>query len=120
MEFRQVAKARPGDRVAILSPSFAAPVVAPAIHEQAMRRLTEITGLAPVEYPTTRQFQAPAADRAADVNAAFADPAIRAVLSTVGGEEQVTVIPHLESSHVLHDPKPFFGFSDNTNILNWL
>ena len=30
------AKARPGDRVAVLSPSFAAPGVAPAVHEQAM------------------------------------------------------------------------------------
>ena len=48
------AKARPGDRVAILSPSFAAPGVAPAVHEQAMRRLTDLTGLVPVEYPTTR------------------------------------------------------------------
>lgn len=120
MEFRQVPKARPGDKVAILSPSFAAPAVAPAIHEQAMRRLTETTGLIPVEYPTTRQLGASAADRAADVNAAFADPEIRAVLSTIGGEDQITVVPHLESSHVLHDPKPFLGYSDNTNILNWL
>ena len=32
-------KARPGDKVAVLSPSFAAPAVAPEVHEQAMRRL---------------------------------------------------------------------------------
>ncbi len=51
-------KASPGDRVAVLSPSFAAPGVAPAIHEQAMRRLTEVTGLIPVEYATTRQVGA--------------------------------------------------------------
>ncbi|HEY1574604.1 MAG TPA: hypothetical protein VGG05_24950 [Pseudonocardiaceae bacterium] len=36
-------KPRPGDQVAVLSPSFAAPGVAPAVHEQAMRRLTELT-----------------------------------------------------------------------------
>lgn len=120
MVFRHVPKAQPGDKIAILSPSFAAPAVAPAIHEQAMRRLTETTGLTPVEYPTTRQLGASAADRAADVNAAFADPEIRAILSTIGGDDQITVVPHLESSHVLHDPKPFLGHSDNTNILNWL
>ena len=48
------AKARPGDRVAVLSPSFAAPGAAPAVHEQAMQRLEHLTGLVPVEYPTTR------------------------------------------------------------------
>ena len=54
-----------GDRVAVLSPAFAAPAAGPAIHEQAMRRLTEATGLVPVEYPTTRRLDAPAADPAA-------------------------------------------------------
>ena len=68
-------KARAGDRVAVLSPSFAAPAVAPAVHEQAMRRLTEVTGLVPVEYPTTRRVGADPRDRAADLLAAFGDPA---------------------------------------------
>ena len=113
-------KAAPGDRVAVLSPSFAAPGYAPAIHEQAMRRLTEVTGLIPVEYPTTRQLGAPAKDRAADFNAALADPSIRAILASIGGEDQITVVPHLNADLARRDPKPFLGYSDNTNILNWL
>src|SRR5205823_3152466 len=113
-------KAQPGDRVAILSPSFAAPGVASAVHEQAMRRLTEVTGLVPVEYPTTRRVGASPRDRAADVNAAFADPEIRAVLATIGGEDQITVVPHLDPGLVRADPKPFLGYSDNTNLLSWL
>ena len=84
-------KARPGDRVAIVSPSFAAPAVAPEVHEQGVRRLVELTGLVPVEYPTTRQLDAPAADRARDLNAAFADPSIRAIVATIGGDDQITV-----------------------------
>ena len=114
------AKARPGDRVAVLSPSFAAPGVAPAVHEQAMRRLAELTGLVPVEYPTTRLVGADPRARAADLNAAFADPGIRAVLATIGGEDQITVVPHLDGDLVRADPKPFLGYSDNTNILCWL
>ena len=70
----QPPKARPGDRVAVLSPSFAAAGAFPAVHEQAMRRLTEVTGLIPVEYPTTREVGASPQARAADLNAAFADP----------------------------------------------
>ncbi|MFZ0160865.1 MAG: S66 peptidase family protein [Kineosporiaceae bacterium] len=113
-------KARPGDRVAVLSPAFAAPAVAPAIHEQAMRRLAELTGLVPVEYPTTRRLKSSPVDRAADLNAAFADPSIRAILATIGGEDQITVIPHLEALAVRADPKPFVGYSDNTNLHHWL
>lgn len=113
-------KARPGDRVAVLSPSFAAPAVGPAVHERAMERLTELTGLVPVEYPTTRRLGAYPRDRAADLMAAFADPSIRAVLATVGGDDQVRVVGHLDPEVARADPKPFLGYSDNTNLLAWL
>ncbi len=113
-------KARPGDHIAVLSPSFAAAGAFPAVHEQAMRRLTEVTGLVPVEYPTTRQVGATPAARAADVDAAFADPQIRAILAVVGGDDQITVIPHLDADLARADPKPFLGTSDNTNLHHWL
>jgi muramoyltetrapeptide carboxypeptidase LdcA involved in peptidoglycan recycling len=116
---RHPRKATAGDAVAIVSPSFAAPEFFPAVHEQAMRRLTEITGLVPVEYATTRRNSTPQ-ERAGDLNAAFADPSVRAVLSVTGGDDQITVIPHLDPALVKNDPKPFLGYSDNTNILNWL
>ena len=85
-----------------------------------MRRLAEVTGLVPVEYPTTRQLGASPEDRARDLNAAFADPQIRAVIATVGGEDQITVIGHLDADAVRADPKPFLGYSDNTNLHQWL
>ena len=44
---RSPRKASIGDKVAVVSPSFAAPAIAPAVHEQAMRRLAETTGLVP-------------------------------------------------------------------------
>ena len=113
-------KARPGEHIAVLSPSFAAAGAFPAVHEQAMRRLTEVTGLIPVEYPTTRAVGATPLARAADINAAFADPRIRAVLAVIGGEDQITAIPHLDAELARRDPKPFLGTSDNTNIHHWL
>jgi muramoyltetrapeptide carboxypeptidase LdcA involved in peptidoglycan recycling len=112
-------KARPGDAVAIVSPSFAAPEFFPDVHEQAMRRLTESTGLIPVEYPSTRRSSSPQ-DRARDINEAFGDSSVRAVLAVIGGEDEITVVPHLDPAPVQADPKPFLGYSDNTNILNWL
>ncbi len=109
-----------GDKVAILSPSFAAPGAFRAVHDQAMERLREVTGLVPVEYPTTRELGAAPQDRARDFNAALADPDIRAILSTIGGEDQIRVIPHLDPKLLRTDPKIFLGYSDNTNLHNWL
>ncbi|MFI6883605.1 S66 peptidase family protein [Streptosporangium canum] len=109
-----------GDRVAVVSPSFAAPGMFPAVHELAMRRLRDEFGLEPVEYPTTRRLGATAQDRAADLMDAFADPGIRAVLATIGGDDQLSVLPFLDPAVVAANPKPFVGYSDNTNLLNWL
>jgi muramoyltetrapeptide carboxypeptidase LdcA involved in peptidoglycan recycling len=113
-------KARPGDHIAVVSPSFAAAGAYRAVHEQAMRRLAEVTGLVPVEYPTTRTVGAAPQARAADINAAFADPEIRGILAVIGGEDQITVVPHLDADLARADPKPFLGTSDNTNLHHWL
>ncbi len=113
-------KLKPGDRVAIVSPSWAGPGVYPAVHEQAMRRVREELGLEPVEFPTTRATGSSPGERAADLMAAYADPTIRAVFASIGGDDQITVLPHLDPAPFRADPKPFFGYSDNTNLLNWL
>lgn len=113
-------KPGPGARVAIVSPSFAAPGRYPAVHDLATRRLRDELGVEPVEYPTTGRLDASPEDRAADLVAAFSDPEIGAVMATVGGEDQITVLPHLDAGAIAASPKPYFGYSDNTNLLNWL
>jgi muramoyltetrapeptide carboxypeptidase LdcA involved in peptidoglycan recycling len=113
-------KPRPGDRVAVVSPSAGLPAEFPQVYERGLRRLREDIGLEPVEYPTTRVLGAAPRDRARDLCAAFADPTITAVLATIGGDDQVTVLPHLDDAVLRANPKPFFGFSDNTCLLNHL
>lgn len=119
VEFLNPPKVNEGDKIAVLSPSFAAPAVAPEVHEQGMVRLQSITGLIPVEYPTTRRLGATPSARAADFNAALRDRQIRAILTTIGGDDQIRVIPHLDPQALLHDPKIFLGYSDNTNLHQW-
>jgi muramoyltetrapeptide carboxypeptidase LdcA involved in peptidoglycan recycling len=60
------------------------------------------------------------ADRAADLHAAFADPDIKAVICSIGGDSQITVLPHLDADVLRANPKPFFGYSDATNLLTYL
>ena len=59
-------------------------------------------------------------ERADDLHAAFADPDIKAVIATIGGDDQITVLKHLGDDLVKANPKPYFGHSDNTNLLVWL
>lgn len=110
----------PGDRVAILSPSWAGPGAFPAVHEQALRVVRDQLGVEPVEFPTTRQVGAPARERARDLMAAFRDESITAVLASIGGDDQLTVLAHLDPEVFVAHPKRFVGYSDNTNFLNYL
>jgi muramoyltetrapeptide carboxypeptidase LdcA involved in peptidoglycan recycling len=113
-------KPRPGDRVAVLSPSAGLPAIFPGVYEQGLGRLRDELDLRPVEFPTTRTMNADPRARAADIHAAFADPTITAVLATIGGDDEITVLRHLDAELLRANPKPFFGFSDNTNLLTVL
>lgn len=87
---QKLQKLRQGDKVAILSPSFAAPRKWPHVYELGLKRPQEDFGLVPVEYPTTAQLGASAAERSQDLIAAFEDPEIKAVIASIGGDDQVT------------------------------
>ena len=113
-------KLAPGDQVAIVSPSWAGAGVFPLVHERGLTALRDELGLIPVEFPTTRQVGASAQERARDLNAAFADPEIKAVMAVIGGDDQLTVLPYLDADIIGANPKAYFGYSDNTNLLNYL
>lgn len=114
------AKPKPGDRVAVVSPSAGLPERFPQPFELGLTRLREEFGLIPVEYPTTRKLGACPADRAADLHAAFGDPDIKAVITSIGGEDEIRVLPHLDADLIRANPKPFLGYSDNTCLLAYL
>ncbi|MFD0555940.1 muramoyltetrapeptide carboxypeptidase LdcA involved in peptidoglycan recycling [Stackebrandtia endophytica] len=113
-------KVAPGDRVAILSPAAGLPGILPLPFDLGLKRLAEDFDLVPVEYPTTRRMGSTAADRAADLHAAFADPTITAVICSIGGDDSITVLPHLDPEIFRANPKPFFGFSDCSTLLAFL
>jgi muramoyltetrapeptide carboxypeptidase LdcA involved in peptidoglycan recycling len=113
-------RARRGDRVAIVSPSSQTASEFPAVVDLGLQRLREEFELEPVEYPTTRAEEASPQERAADLHAAFADPDTTAVIATIGGDDEIKVLRHLDPDVFRAHPKPFFGYSDNTNLLLYL
>lgn len=55
-------------------------------------------------------------ERAADINAMFANPAIDAVCCTRGGYGSAQIIRHLDFDTIGQNPKIFTGFSDITSL----
>lgn len=113
-------KLQKGDKVAILSPSFAAPGRWPHVYELGLQRIREIFELEPVEFPATKKIGASTEERTSDLVNAFEDKNIKAVISSLGGDDQITYIKNLPKEPFINNPKPFFGYSDNTHFENFL
>lgn len=113
-------KLKKGDKVAILSPSFAAPGKWPHVYEVGLTRLKEVFGLEPVEFPATKKLGASKEERTKDLIAAFEDKEIKGVISSLGGDDQITYIKNLPKEPFVNNPKPYFGYSDSTHFMNFL
>jgi muramoyltetrapeptide carboxypeptidase len=107
---------QPGDAVMLVSPS------GPTNPERLDRGLELIAdwGLravpGPHAYDRSGYLAGSDADRAADLNAAFADPRIRGVLCTRGGYGAQRMVDAIDMAAVRRDPKVVAGFSDITAL----
>lgn len=61
---------------------------------------------------------APIASRVADLEAAFADESVDAILTTIGGVNCNELLPFLDFDLIARHPKIFCGYSDTTALLN--
>lgn len=120
MEFKEVSKLTAGDKVAIVSPSFAAPAVFPEVYQFGLKRLINLFELEALEFPATGKLDASLDEKAADLKAAFESSEIKAVIATIGGNIQVTYIHKMLSTVFNENPKAFFGYSDNSHLCNYL
>jgi muramoyltetrapeptide carboxypeptidase LdcA involved in peptidoglycan recycling len=52
--------------------------------------------------------------RADDLMQAFADPSIKGIISTIGGDDSIRILPFLDLDVMRAHPKIFMGYSDTT------
>jgi len=108
----------PGARVALVCASSAVPEerLAPAVEAVSALGLTPV--LSPSCYFANRHgyFAADDAQRAADIQAAFADDSIDGVLSIRGGYGAHRILPLLDLDAIARTPKYFSGYSDVTAL----
>ncbi len=109
-------KLKVGDKIAILSPSAGLPEIFPNVYELGLKRIRDVFGLIPVEYPTTRVMGASLEDKAKDFHSALQDQQIKGIICTIGGEDQIKLLKYIDPTVIKANPKIFMGYSDNTNI----
>jgi muramoyltetrapeptide carboxypeptidase LdcA involved in peptidoglycan recycling len=109
---------RPGDTVASISLSWGGPGKFPARYEAGKRQLEDEFGLHVVETPHALAdpdwLRRHPRARADDLLSAFADPSIKGIVSNIGGDDSIRILPYLDLAVIRSNPKVFLGFSDTT------
>lgn len=115
---------RPGDRVAVVGPAGPTP---PDIVDRAVDLLTswglkaDVRPSASASHPRATYLAADDAVRAQDVQDAWCDPDVAAILCTRGGYGTVRMLDLLDrDAMAAAGPTPLFGSSDVTALHEWL
>jgi len=110
---------RPGDTLAAISLSWGGPAVFPHRYAAGVAQLERTFGVRVT--PTAHALREPEwlarnpQARAEDLMAAFADPAIKGIIATIGGEDSIRTLPYTNLGVIRANPKIFMGFSDTTS-----
>jgi|SRR5690625_1393050 len=117
---RKPKKLQPGDKIATVSPSSGA-AGEPELrwrYEQGVKRLEEVFELEVAAMPNSLKgvdylYKHPEA-RAQDLMDAFKDESIKGIFATIGGNESIRLLPHIDFEVIRQNPKVFIGYSDIT------
>jgi muramoyltetrapeptide carboxypeptidase len=111
----------PGDRLAVVAP--ASPCAEDAVRRGALELETlgfEVTIDERVFAQAGGYLAGEAAQRAAHLQEAFADPAVAGIVCVRGGYGSAQILPLLDAEAVAASPKVFVGYSDITAVHTWL
>jgi muramoyltetrapeptide carboxypeptidase len=104
-----------GDTIGIAAP--ASPPEKPEIIDEAIKRFTDL-GFKIKTGKSLRKRDGYLAgsdeERAADINALFADPQVKGIFAFRGGYGSCRILPLLDYASIRSNPKPFVGYSDIT------
>ncbi len=111
-------KLNTGDKVAAITLSWGGAGLFPHRFQAGKQQLQDEFGLTVVETPNARGdpdwiSRNPQA-RADDLMQAFADPTIKAIISMIGGDDSLRILPYLDLDVIRTNSKIFMGYSDTT------
>lgn len=115
--FRKPPRLRPGDTIGLIEPAtasdetFQLTLVEEAVTAMGLKPKRGASVLGRHGYLANTDEK-----RAADVNAMFADPEVRAILAVRGGWGSARLLPYLDWDLIRANPKLVIGFSDITAL----
>lgn len=115
-------KLKIGDEVRVIAPSRSMEILKEDCIKIATERL-ESLGLkvtfGKYVYETDEDFNAASAiNRAEDLNEAFGDKNVKAILTVIGGHNSNQILKYIDYNLIKENPKIFCGFSDITALSN--
>ncbi|PIE47863.1 MAG: LD-carboxypeptidase [Flavobacteriales bacterium] len=107
-----------GDKIATISLSWGGAGEIPHRYQAGKQQLQDVFGLEVVETthalkPAQWIYENPKA-RAEDLMEALEDSTIKAIISNIGGDDSIRMLPYLDPEVIKNNPKIFLGFSDST------
>jgi muramoyltetrapeptide carboxypeptidase len=112
---------RPGDTIAVVSPSCpAAAFLTEEVRRgtEALERMGFQVRLMPHAKGVRGWTSGTVQERLDDLHQAFADPGVHAVLYSIGGLHSAQLLAGLDMELIAANPKVFCGYSDATSLLN--
>lgn len=107
-----------GNTVATLSASWGGPGTYNYRYLAGKNELEKHLDVNVIELPNTEKsaewlYNNPQA-RAEDLMLAFENPQIDAIISTIGGDDAIRLLPYIDINIIKNNPKVFMGYSDTT------
>lgn len=113
-------KLRPGDTIAVFSPSSPVSVTSPkrfargrAYLEEKSLRIIEGSRTDRRDYYRSGTI----AERAEEINSLLRDPDVRCLMASIGGMNSNSLLPYIDYKALRRDPKIIIGYSDVTALL---
>ncbi len=111
-------KLQKGDKVATISLSWGGAGEFPHRYQAGKQQIADVFGLEVVETKHALKsaqwiYENPQA-RAEDLMQALEDPSIKAIISNIGGDDSIRLLPYIDFDVIKNNPKIFLGFSDST------
>ncbi len=114
-------KLQPGDQVRVVSPATSLAYISADQRQTAIERLASIglsVSFAQHAEKVDRWNSSSIEVRVADLHAAFTDPQVRGILTTLGGYNANQLLRSLDWDLIAANPKVFCGYSDITVLSN--
>ena len=117
-KFIKPKKLSAGDKVATVTLSWGGPFLFNNRYKIGVKQLEETfkVKIVPMQHTLSDDayiYQNPQ-KRAQDLMDAFLNPDIKAIISTIGGDDTIRLLPYIDFDIIRNNPKIFLGYSDTT------